>query len=70
MEFIAHVRPRGAGGGDGGGGHHGLPEHLAGVSRLAAEFAAVFGAANPARLAAAWHDLGKYRPGSTRTSCR
>lgn len=63
MEFIAHVRPSGAGGGD---GHHGLPEHLAGVSRLAAEFAAVFAAAEPARQAAAWHDLGKYRPGFQR----
>lgn len=63
MEFIAHVGANGAGG---GGSLHDLPEHLSGVSRLAAEFAAVFDAAEPARLAGAWHDLGKYRPGFQR----
>jgi CRISPR-associated endonuclease/helicase Cas3 len=66
MEFIAHVRPRKSSGGNVGSSYHGLPEHLAGVSRLAAEFAAVFGVADPVRLAAAWHDLGKYRPGFQR----
>lgn len=64
MGFVAHVRP--AGGGDGGGDRHGLEEHRAAVSRLAAAFAAAFGAAETARLAAGWHDLGKFRPGFQR----
>lgn len=41
---------------------HDLPNHLAGVSALAACFARDFGE-EWARLAGLWHDLGKYRPG-------
>ncbi|MCR6654785.1 MAG: CRISPR-associated endonuclease Cas3'' [Opitutus sp.] len=36
------------------------PGHLDGVARLAAEFASAFDAADWARLAGLWHDLGKY----------
>lgn len=36
------------------------PGHLENVARLAAEFASAFGAADWARLAGLWHDLGKY----------
>lgn len=39
---------------------HSLDEHLRGVSRLAGEFASVFGSEDWARLAGLWHDLGKY----------
>jgi CRISPR-associated endonuclease/helicase Cas3 len=62
MGFIAHVRQ------DGGDGEsfHGLDEHLAAVGRMAAGFAAIFGAAEPAALAGKWHDLGKFRPGFQR----
>lgn len=63
MDFFAHVRPAGGGGGDGGGNFHKLPTHLAVSSRLAAEFATMFGAEKIAKLAGAWHDLGKFRPG-------
>jgi CRISPR-associated endonuclease/helicase Cas3 len=62
MGGIAHCR----GGGGDGSDFHGLDEHLAAVARMAAEFAAAFGAADTIRLAAAWHDLGKYRPGFQR----
>ncbi len=37
-----------------------LRQHLEGVGDLAARFAACFGAAEWARLAGRWHDLGKY----------
>ena len=39
---------------------HGLEEHLRGTADLAAGFAAEFGCAEWGRLAAVWHDLGKY----------
>lgn len=39
-----------------------LSVHLREVSEKAAEFAAEFGAADWARLAGLWHDLGKYHP--------
>lgn len=39
---------------------HLLLEHLQEVSKLAAEFAQVFGAGDAAGLAGLWHDLGKY----------
>ena len=44
---------------------HGLVEHSAGVSELAACFAAAFGP-DWARLAGLWHDLGKFRIGFQR----
>ncbi|OIR18602.1 ribonuclease Y [mine drainage metagenome] len=53
--------------------HHRLPaqsgkwqllrSHLEEVAKIAAEFAAPFGAADEARLAGLLHDLGKYQPG-------
>lgn len=64
MDYIAHVRPAAAKGG--GNDQHGLPDHLDEVSRIVATFASAFGAADLARLAGAWHDLGKYRPGFQR----
>jgi CRISPR-associated endonuclease/helicase Cas3 len=39
---------------------HPLEDHLRAVGALAARFAEVFGASDAARLAGAWHDLGKY----------
>ncbi len=65
MDYIAHVRTADGNGGE-GGKRHGLPDHLREVSRMAAAFAAAFGAAEIGRLAGAWHDLGKYRPGFVR----
>lgn len=62
MGYIAHVSPDG---GD-GEGFHGLDEHLVAVGRMAAGFAAIFGAAEPAVLVGKWHDLGKFRPGFQR----
>ena len=50
---IAHCR-------DNGSEAHDLAEHLSAVSFLAARFAEIWGAANAARLAGQWHDLGKY----------
>ena len=38
-----------------------LEEHLGRVAQLAGDFASEFGAADWARLAGLWHDLGKYR---------
>lgn len=58
---LAHVRPEGD-----DMRQHELGEHLQAVSRLAAEFAASFGAAPWAALAGLWHDLGKFREGFQR----
>ena len=56
--FLAHIRN------DAGAlVAHSLEEHLLKVSRLAADFAAEFGAARWAALSGIWHDLGKYRDG-------
>ncbi len=55
---IAHVRQHP----DGTWETHPLPAHLDGTANLAAGFAAEFGAAEWARLAGLWHDLGKYNP--------
>jgi CRISPR-associated endonuclease/helicase Cas3 len=49
-----------------GGEHHLLDEHLRDVAGLAAGFAGDPVAADLARLAGLWHDLGKYRPGFQR----
>lgn len=58
VEFLAHIRN------DAGKPiPHPLDEHLTEVSRLAADFAAEFGAAPWAGLAGLWHDLGKFREG-------
>jgi CRISPR-associated endonuclease/helicase Cas3 len=54
-EALAHVDPSGR--------THKLDEHLASVGELAGNFASAFGAAEWARLAGLWHDLGKYREG-------
>jgi CRISPR-associated endonuclease/helicase Cas3 len=54
-EALAHILASGQG--------HGLREHLSSVARLAAQFASAFDAADWARLAGLWHDLGKYRAG-------
>lgn len=59
--FVAHIRND--------NGHlvlHDLEDHLSEVSRLAAEFASGFGAADWAALAGRWHDLGKFREGFQR----
>lgn len=45
---------------------HGLREHLDAVAQGAADFSAVWGDSVWARLAGAWHDLGKARPGFQR----
>lgn len=39
---------------------HGLEEHLRGTAERAGDFAAAFGCAEWGRIAALWHDLGKY----------
>lgn len=41
---------------------HALDDHLRVTGELAAGFAAAFASEDWARLAGAWHDLGKYRP--------
>jgi CRISPR-associated endonuclease/helicase Cas3 len=41
---------------------HALDDHLRETGELAAAFAAAFASDDWARLAGAWHDLGKYRP--------
>ena len=41
---------------------HSLEDHLRETGELAANFAAAFASSDWARLAGAWHDLGKYRP--------
>lgn len=51
---------------NGAGEWHKLDEHLHKVGELAAEFSAIWGDALWARLAGAWHDLGKARPGFQR----
>jgi len=56
---IAHVK-RGV---DGVWLEHALDDHLRCVGNMASGFARDFGAADWARLAGYWHDLGKYRPG-------
>ncbi len=60
-DFLAHVRND-----NGCLIAHRLEDHLVDVSKLAAEFAAEFGAAPWAALAGIWHDLGKYRVGFQR----
>lgn len=40
---------------------HDFVDHLLGVAQRTAEFAKCFGAAEWARLAGLWHDLGKFR---------
>lgn len=58
MEALAHV--------DEAARVHKLDDHLLAVGNLAADFASTFGAADWARLAGLWHDLGKYREGFQR----
>lgn len=60
-DFLAHIRSD-----DGRLVAHRLEDHLIDVSKLAADFAAEFGAAPWAALAGIWHDLGKYREGFQR----
>lgn len=55
---LAHVAPTG----DGNFRLHCLDAHAHGVAERAAAFAAAFGADDWARVAALWHDLGKYHP--------
>lgn len=62
MTYLAHT----AQGLDGAPRQQALEEHLWGVSRIAAEFAAHFNAGEWGHLAGLWHDLGKYRPGFQR----
>ncbi|MBI4321537.1 MAG: CRISPR-associated endonuclease Cas3'' [Chloroflexi bacterium] len=45
------------------GKRHDLVDHLRGVAGLAAEFAAEFGCAEPARVLGLYHDLGKFSTG-------
>jgi CRISPR-associated endonuclease/helicase Cas3 len=54
-EALAHV--------DQSGRVHMLDDHLNAVGETAADFGSAFGAADWARLAGLWHDLGKYRGG-------
>lgn len=58
LEPLAHV--------DRSGRMHRLDDHLATVGQLAADSASAFNAAEWARLAGLWHDLGKYREGFQR----
>lgn len=55
LEALAHV--------DQSARAHRLDDHLVAVGEIAANFASSFGAAEWARLAGLWHDLGKYREG-------
>jgi CRISPR-associated endonuclease/helicase Cas3 len=57
-DFVAHALPRE----DGSFEIHGVEEHLLGVAERAQEFASAFGSGEWARIAALWHDLGKYHP--------
>lgn len=55
-KYIAHARKD-------EGGHwntHDLREHLAGTATLAEMFAQEFGNGDWAKVAALWHDLGKF----------
>jgi CRISPR-associated endonuclease/helicase Cas3 len=52
LDPLAHLTPDGR--------PHKLADHLAAVGAGAAVFADVFGAAEHARIAGRWHDLGKY----------
>lgn len=58
MDHLAHVKQRD----DGTWDCHPLEAHLLSVSSIAGEFTAIFAAAEWARLAGLWHDLGKYQP--------
>lgn len=60
-DFLAHIRND-----SGRLIAHRLEDHLVDASKLAADFAAEFGAAPWAALAGIWHDLGKYREGFQR----
>ena len=60
--FLAHTATHA----DGSPRAHDLAEHLRQVGAGAASSAAAFGAADWARLAGLWHDLGKYRDGFQR----
>jgi len=60
--FLAHTATHA----DGSPRAHELAEHLRQVGAGAASSAAAFGAADWARLAGLWHDLGKYRDGFQR----
>ncbi len=57
MSALAHLVRDGE-----GSREHALDDHLATTGELAAGFATPFSSAEWARLAGAWHDLGKYRP--------
>jgi len=57
-EYLARARPLP----DGTFAVQALADHLAGVAERAAAFAEPFGAADWARVAALWHDIGKYHP--------
>lgn len=62
-QALAHVRQNsvgGTGGASGGWHEHLLDDHLRGVARIAADFAADFGSRDWANSAGLWHDLGKY----------
>lgn len=63
---IAHVRQTD----DGEWLPHDLVDHLQGVARQAAEFAAPFRADDWARIAGLWHDLGKFHPDWQNYLCR
>lgn len=57
-EYLAHVRQEI----DGTWSTHALEDHLAETARIAADFAAEFGASDWAWLAGRWHDQGKFSP--------
>lgn len=60
MTYYAHAATRSDGSPDTDESHwQPLADHLRNVAQLAAGFAAPFGAADEARLAGLWHDLGK-----------
>ncbi len=56
-KFLAHVKEEK----DGTFVLHYLDEHLEGTAKLASQYAAVFGNSDWAKVAAVWHDLGKYQ---------
>ncbi len=55
MEYIAHTRNQ-------QGKRQDLLEHLRNVADMAAQFATPFGAADGARIAGLFHDIGKFNP--------